>query len=628
MVLRGLYFTALGLLLTAGPPAFADDIIPPKILTVTPTGINLSDSSFTYQSADIAFGSLSLERFYIGGDLETGNPVTRNHYAAPWFGPRMSHNYDIFVKRVRKPKLVYPETILTIYEKRTRDQVYMGQSSKGPYTEGGYSGNGWLDEPANGSIPAWSPDASVGELSASSGWFIYTLGDGTIYTFDKNVNLPSVPQSGAMKMTQRATSILYPNGRKVSLAYDASKRLKLISDNQGYALSLDYDANSHITAVCGFNLSQDYVTTSTTCSGAAYKATYGYAGAAANLASYTDPLGQVTTYGRGAITGHDQNQISCITPPGSTDCQIANTNDKGFVTQQTLADGTVWNYNGGGSSTCTRSDSCLVDQGQNITIVEDPLGKSSTYTFTKSSPYKFTDANGKVTEYTFTGGQDDEDILEPYPYETGSLLQSAKFPEGDEYHAQYYGPFMSISGEWWTAKPGSGLANRVKTYGYATCTSSNRKNCAKPIWVKDPKGNQTDYTYDDAHGGMLSEMQPASTSGEARPLKLSTYAQRYAYIKNSGGTFVAAASPIWMPATDTQCQTATGGGVNTPVCDSVALQVVTTYEYGATGTGESLLVKGVAITSGSDTLRTCYSYDNQGRKVSETKPNANLTSCP
>ena len=123
-------------------------------------------------------------------------------------------------------------------------------------------------------------------------------------------------------------------------------------------------------------------------------------------------------------------------------------------------------------------------------------------------------------------------------------------------------------------------------------------------------------------------MQPAPSSGAARPLKLATYTQRYAYIKNSGGTLAAAASPIWMPATETQCQTATGSGVNTPVCDSGAPQMVTTYEYGAISTAESLLVKGIAVTADSQTLRTCYSYDNQGRKISETKPNANSVSCP
>jgi YD repeat-containing protein len=65
------------------------------------------------------------------------------------------------------------------------------------------------------------------------------------------------------------------------------------------------------------------------------------------------------------------------------------------------------------------------------------------------------------------------------------------------------------------------------------------------------------------------------------------------------------------------------------VCDDTAPapKAVTSYEYGAAGGAESLLVKGVAVTADGQTLRTCYSYDNWGRKISETSANASLASC-
>lgn len=177
------------------------------------------------------------------------------------------------------------------------------------------------------------------------------------------------------------------------------------------------------------------------------------------------------------------------------------------------------------------------------------------------------------------------------------------------------------------AQAGSPLASLVYQAGYdATCTSPAK--CNKPNWVQDAKGNQTDYTYDTAHGGILSEMKPAPTAGAPRPLTLTTWAQRYGWVKNSSGAMVQQTSPIWRIATVTQCQTVAGG--NAPTCDTAAgaPNTVTTFEYGASGTRFALLVKGVAVTSGGVTLRTCYDYDIYGNRTSTTTPNANLGACP
>jgi hypothetical protein len=245
---------ALALASTVINPAYAGEVIPPKIETTTPTGVNLSDDSFTHKQTDIAIGSLALERFYIGGDL-SGPLANRNHYSAPWFGARMSHNYDIFVKRVFKPATTIGEPPSVVFPARSRPRVYIGQQSVGPFTE-----NGKPPTPANGTIAASSPDASAGNLAALGGAFIYTDRDGAIYTFNAAVNVPSVPQNAGTSMTQRVATIAYPNGRKLTFSYNGSKQLKLISDSQGYALVFDYDANSRITTVCAFNASQTSVT--------------------------------------------------------------------------------------------------------------------------------------------------------------------------------------------------------------------------------------------------------------------------------------------------------------------------------------------------------------------------------
>ena len=65
-----------------------------------------------------------------------------------------------------------------------------------------------------------------------------------------------------------------------------------------------------------------------------------------------------------------------------------------------------------------------------------------------------------------------------------------------------------------------------------------------------------------------------------------------------------------------------------------APKAIATYEYGANGTANNLLVRGVAVTTQNDplttgiVLRTCYTYDNYGNRVSETKPAVDRSSCP
>jgi hypothetical protein len=92
----------------------------------------------------------------------------------------------------------------------------------------------------------------------------------------------------------------------------------------------------------------------------------------------------------------------------------------------------------------------------------------------------------------------------------GTMLIEADFPEGNKYLAEYLGPFNSVSKETYVAKPGSGMPDLVKTYGYADCFTvpGTLQNCSKPIWIKDPKGNETDFTYT-SWGEVLSKMLPA-----------------------------------------------------------------------------------------------------------------------
>ena len=139
--------------------ARADDYSPPKVYTVTPTGVNLSDGAYTFSDADLAIGPMKLERFYISG---LRDPNTK------FFGPRVTSNFDIYVARNKRGP-VNPFILPTRYA----PIVHIGDSSVGVYAQAG----------TNQPVYLGSPDAYSAILSNSGTTYTFTAHDGTVYTF-------------------------------------------------------------------------------------------------------------------------------------------------------------------------------------------------------------------------------------------------------------------------------------------------------------------------------------------------------------------------------------------------------------------------------------------------------------
>lgn len=586
--------------LTFTDTLWAEDIIPPKQYTVTPGGVGLADGSFTFTDTDLTIGTLSLERFHLGGRRDPNDP---------FFGPRMSHNFDIYITVNRRTDCSGGPATCTTYNKPV---VHMGLSASGTFYE---------SLPPNPVIFHQNDDSYSGDLERNgAGAYVYTDQAGSIFTFST-----TVAASGA-GLSYRVDNIVLGDGRRQNFLYNGSGQLKAVTDTSGYAIVFDYGANGNVSFACAYNLADTYVSVSSTCGTAGLKASYGYsAGSPAKLTSVTDVLGNVTSY------SYDRNEISCVTPSGYIGCKIANTYGSASyawqVTQQSLAGGAPWVFQYAGNYLKARDPEVWVEvEPWTQVTLTNPAGQVSYHSFVASSPYAMTDPYSRVTSYKFGGGAD---YSTEFGYSTrfGASLEEVVLPEGNSYTATY-GLRRAISSQTLHAKPGSGLSDLATYFGYvASCNSPNtRQNCAKPIWKRDAKNNQTDYTYM-TNGLLLTEMQPAPSAGAARPLKVNTYTQRYAYIRNSGGALVAASSPTWVKATESECQTVAGSSP-AAVCDGAAPQKVTTYEYGASGTGQSLLVKGVVVTADSASLRTCYGYDQRGNRISETTPRAGLASCP
>ena len=166
------------------------------------------------------------------------------------------------------------------------------------------------------------------------------------------------------------------------------------------------------------------------------------------------------------------------------------------------------------------------------------------------------------------------------------------------------------------AKTGSGLADIVTTSGYsASCT--NQLICNKPLWTKDAEGNQTDYTYDPNHGGILTVTRPAAASGGVRPQTRYSYQQHQAYYKNSAGTIVASGTPVYQLTGISTCRT-------TASCVGAADEFRQTIDYGpqVAGTANNLLPIATTSASGDGALSatSSYTYNNLGDRLTVDGP--------
>src|SRR6185295_16939599 len=108
--------------------------------------------------------------------------------------------------------------------------------------------------------------------------------------------------------------------------------------------------------------------------------------------------------------------------------------------------------------------------------------------------------------------------------------------------------------------------------------------------------------------------------------------QRYAWISNGSGGYVQAATPVWVRTATSICRTSAATGNPAAPCATAGDEVLTQYDYGPDSGPNSLLLRGQTVTATDNgvtaTLRTCYTYDARGRRIGETRPNANLASCP
>ncbi|MDJ0642614.1 MAG: hypothetical protein QNJ15_07340 [Erythrobacter sp.] len=234
------------------------------------------------------------------------------------------------------------------------------------------------------------------------------------------------------------------------------------------------------------------------------------------------------------------------------------------------------------------------------------------------------DGVNRITRYEFSTRLDLAPIANVGAKDnTGARLMKVTFPEGN-YIEYDYDDRRNVTQQRVYPKPGSSDPVLTTSMTYpASC--SNPKTCNKPTSVVDARGNTTNYTYSAQHGGVLSVTGPADANG-VRPQTRYEYAQRYAWYRRSNGTFAQGPTAHWLLTKEEFCRTT--AAVGSGCAGGAADEVVTTYDYGPNNGPNNLLLRGKVVTASGQSLRTCYLYDEMGRKIAETQPNGTGSTCP
>lgn len=611
--------------LSRATPGFAQGLsIPPRQDTRSSTGVSYANGTFTYGVRDLS----------IGGEFPQGLTFDRTYMSnlgvTALGAPGWTHNWT---GRINTHMVTPPMgTQWTQYQEPWVYNVSVGGHSVG------FRGGSSYPPSTGGPVGTYAPITPSGATlvytgtTSTNGHYIFTDSDGTVINFTNGGPNPL----GIQDWTA-------PDGTRLEFAYDASSQLHSIFSNRGYAIIIEPSTSGSWKA-CAVNLAQNYVTATSNCPAGVQTVSYSYTTGTYNpswrlLTGATDANGNTTTYSY--VT---PDRLGCIKLPGQSTCQIQNTYTLcydyywgqsnpvryagEYVTSQQDGAGATYSYSyqftfDAYDITDPARPHCEGAYSSATTLTTNGTALTSLNLNSASLPTSISDPLSRTTVLTYN--------LDPTSIENEpAQLADTILPLGNS-TSNYYDARGNLNRQVTVAVPGSNLPNLERRAVYpSTCT--NRFTCNKPTSVTDARDSTTDYTYDPSHGGVLTETGPAPSTGAPRPQTRHEYAQRYAWILASGGGYVQAATPVWVPTATSLCRTSAATGNAAAPCATTGDEVRTTYDYGPDSGPNTLLLRGQTVTSTNGgvttTLRTCYTYDRDGRRISETQPNANLGSCP
>jgi RHS repeat-associated protein len=463
----------------------------------------------------------------------------------------------------------------------------------------------------------YSSDDGLGSTLVKnvSGSWTYRLGDGTVITFENPGTLSDIqsaikgmlasivsPSGFATTFTNQYQQFCEKVGTRCNTPVVTYVRLKSATTNTGYQIHLDYVHNSSSTTAEDLGLSGAWLQLSVA---TALNNTVDYCAPSADGCSYTESWPAVTISKTSGVPGTftdtwvdslsqtttsqvASSQLTSIQSPADPAADFSLTYDGSGRVASFAQGGGTWNYTYSdvgttrtttvtqplGGSKIYVSDTAL----RKLTSVTDEVGHTTSYSYDSYvRPTQVTKPEGNYTQLTYDG--------------RGNVTQTTQVP-----------------------KSGSGLSNIVTSANYdPTCT--NPVKCNEPNYTIDAKGNQTDYTYDPTHGGVLTVTAPAPTTGAVRPQARYAYTALYAYYKNSSGTIVAAPTSVYELTSTSACQTGSS-------CAGTSDEVKSTIVYGSTGVANNLFPTSISKGSGDGALTatTAAAYDIFGNLTSIDGP--------
>jgi hypothetical protein len=630
-------------------PALAQDaaanVSPPQEkLVVAPGGVDMRSGRYAYSQTDLSIGG------------ETGGLAMTRTLAQPVMGhnnpfANFSHGFDILVseKRIFVHENIYKHSPgMPDYQIEIafggKSETFRSEGSTGGFTQESRSGFAQL------------------ELSGTkaSGASVYTLrtGDGTEAVFRP---IGSGDCSSVLRCAYVA-QVTQADGSRLDFEYDNAgnnaTRLRAVTSNRGYALLLEY-SGSLVVKACTLNLALGPKPANNVCpANALATATYGYDGNAGEtrLASATDASG--ATWG----FVNAPSSVAFV-KPGQTTPWLTNIggfhrdNDGLFhwiVTRQEFADGSLYTYNydetppvygqvpsiAGGTYTDNLGNVTQVrygfpikpydprlgygdvdpneEEGPPSHIVHqvtpgpveviDPLGRTSKTDYCDPNAMANLPANYRHRCFVMpvpasTTSPGDVFTRMTWDIPSRNLLKTERFPNNNP-----------------TGIP------IVRSSGYL-CSPATIRYCNKPVSDTDARLAVTEYSYDPAHGGLTRKTLPAPSPGAPRPETRYEYAQRYARVSDGAGGHVPVAHPVWLLSATSTCRTSAATGNPASPCATAGDEVRTTYDYGPDSAPNNLQLRGTVVTADGQSLRTCTSYDAQGRAISATGTGAQLGQC-
>jgi YD repeat-containing protein len=637
---------------------------PEERLVVSPGGVDMRSGRYAYNQTDLAIGgeagALALARTLAQPVAGHVNP----------FG-NFSHSWDVLVSEKRVDIFHYNFVNAPGHPDYQIEVTFGGRSQT--FRAAGNQISNELASRAGYGILEYSG-------TRANAAYAYTAGDGTIALFRP---IDSADCSTILRCAY-VSRITDPDGTVLNFDYDQTNgtntaRLRSVTSSRGYALLLEYSGQLVVKA-CVLNLALQTKPANNICpAGAQATASYGYTsfGGQQRLASATDPANAAWTFSYG---GAPALFTMGFTRPGDAAPWLTNTvyphidNDnlvQEVVQSQSFADGTSYTYNfdstpdvlcqipavipsiaGGsytdnlGRTTEVRYDFPVIpyNPADGHGEVGDCNGDDPPSLYVHQvtpGPVRIVDPLGRTTVIDYCDPQAMAGLPPNWHFRcfVSPMPVSVTDPEGIKTNLVSDFVARNVLSRTQIAKPGSTQPNgqpwpNIVISATFSCTPSTLRYCNQPLTRTDANGNVTTWTYDAAHGGVLTETLPSADGTAPRAQTRHAYAQRNAWIANGSGGYTMVPTPVWLRISTSTCRTSAATGNPASPCATAGDEMLTQYEYGPNGGANTLLLRGQTVTATDDgvttTLRTCYSYDALGRKISETRPNgtAALASCP